>query len=340
MLIVDLVGGETGWQPIAYMVNLAAELLEADVLRLDRRKPNLLEKLNVLISKRQRAWGEESCLLICQSPADLLCLYRITGWQKRFRYIAAWVIDSFWTEWIPKTVRLNQPFDHLFVTTEEDVPIWNQITHTPTTCLPWGSDVLRLGGAASERTWDLTRVGRQPPEWENDQITQEDCAERNLRFHGRPRMFDNATQNQMALMQLYRQTKFLLAFSNSVNPMNYTHPHRDYLTGRWVDALACGAVVAGVRPKSTSANRLLWSGATIDLGTIHREEGLQIIAEAVRDWTPAQAAINYHHALERLDWRWRFAAIADTFQESPKPLQNEIQQLHQKIRQQQPAIRK
>jgi hypothetical protein len=66
---------------------------------------------------------------------------------------------------------------------------------------------------------------------------------------------------------------------------------------------------------------------------------LQIIAEAVRDWTPAQADVNYHHALERLDWRWRFAAIADIFQESPKRLQDEIQLLQQKIRQQQPAIR-
>ncbi|MBV9385751.1 MAG: glycosyltransferase family 1 protein [Chroococcidiopsidaceae cyanobacterium CP_BM_ER_R8_30] len=212
--------------------------------------------------------------------------------------------------------------------------MWMQLMKTPTTWLPWGTDVLRLGGKEPERIWDLTRVGRQPPEWDDDLVTEQACLKRNLRFHGRPIEFvDSASRNQETLMKLYRQTKFMLAFSNTANPTNYTHPSREYITARWVDALACGAVVAGIPPKEPSIDSLLWSGATLDTGTIQREDGLRVITQAVHTWRTEQAERNYRQALERLDWRWRFATIADFFKESPQRLNDELQLLHQKIEQ-------
>ncbi|MEP0955410.1 glycosyltransferase [Microcoleus sp. FACHB-1515] len=228
-------------------------------------------------------------------------------------------------------MQVSQLFDHLFVTTQEDVLEWQKLMKTPTTWLPWGSDALRLGGRNSNRIWDLVRVGRQPLEWEDDSQTAQFCLDRNLRFHGRPQFFANANENQAKLMEFYRQTKFSLAFSNIANPTTYTHPSREYLTGRWVDALACGAVVAGIPPKAPSIDRLLWEGATLDLQSVHIQEGLQIIFEAARNWRAEQAEKNYQQALERLDWRWRFAAIADTLNESPKRLHDELQLLNQKI---------
>jgi hypothetical protein len=46
------------------------------------------------------------------------------------------------------------------------------------------------------------------------------------------------------------RAKFVLAFSNRVHQAGYTHPEREYLTARWVDSLAHGAVIAGIAPQS------------------------------------------------------------------------------------------
>jgi hypothetical protein len=331
MLIVYSDPGR-GWEPVTYMVKLAAELLEADLLLYDSSAtPGLWDRLEQVVLRRQRDKGHESCLLVCANPINFRNLSVIEGWRKRFKFLAAWVIDSFWLEWIPTPTKLSRPFDHIFVTTEEEIPEWLRVMKTPTSCLPWGTDALRLGGNSVERIWDLTRVGRQPPEWEEDAITEQLCLERNLRFHGRPKFFGDASKNQQNLMNFYQQTKFQLAFSNLVNPAEHTHPSREYLTARWVDALACGAILAGVSPKSPSVSRLLWDGATLELGSIKVKDGLQVIAEAVRDWRPEQAQTNYQKALERLDWRLRFAVLADIFQESPKRLNDELHCLKQKI---------
>jgi hypothetical protein len=338
VIIVDLVPKAVGWSPINYMVSLAEELFEAEVLRLEQDKPSLVRKIEALLCARQKKTDGESCLLICASPTDLLSLLVIKGWRNRFRFIAAWIIDSFWIDWIPGLLELSRPFDHLFVTSAEDIPEWIEAMKTPTTWLPWGSDVLRLGGKDSKRIWDLARVGRQPPEWDDDLVTEKNCRTLNLSFHGRLQEPPSVSSNQQMLMNHYRQTKFLLAFSNTAAPAPYTHPSREYVTARWVDALACGAVVAGIPPKGPSSDRLLWSGATLDLGTIRRENGLHAISEAVERWEIGQAERNYRQSLEHLDWRWRFAEIADVFKESPRKLDDELQLLRQTIRQEKEYI--
>jgi hypothetical protein len=280
---------------------------------------------------RRAGAGAEACLCVCPSPTELTFLLRAEGWPKRFRRVAAWVIDSFWLDRIPRIVRYARLFDHLFVTTEEDVEAWSRATGTPTSWLPWGTDALRLGGGSSERTWDLLRVGRQPPDWDDDAETEQACRERGLSFHGRPAGSDDAGENQRALMAIYGRSKFLLAFSNVANPTNYTHPTREYLTARWVDALASGATVAGIPPKAPSIERLLWPEANLDLGSIRSDEGLPILADAVRDWTPQLARENSRRALERLDWRWRFAKIAAELGECSIRLEADIQAIRRKI---------
>lgn len=334
MLIVYRVPSGTGWAPITYMVDLAAELLEAELLRLEVETWHLHRSWQIThFMGRQRNPQGEDCLMICTSPSDLLLLLAIPHWRKRFRTLSAWIIDSFWTDWIPSLMRWSHPFDHLFVTTAEDIPVWAHVTRTPITWLPWGTDALQLGSDASERPWDLVRVGRQPPEWDDDHTTEQACLSYNLRFQGRPPVLNTAHENQKRLMQLYRQSKFVLAFSNTVNPTQYTHPSRQYLTARWVDALACGASLAGIPPQEPSIQPLLWAEATLDFPTLQRNQGLQKVAAAVQQWTPQQAQTNYRYALERLDWRWRFATIAQVLQlqRSPQRLQADLAQLRQKI---------
>lgn len=311
------------------MVILAAELFEAELVILNYKKPSFSNKLEAIFMRRQKQRAGESLLLICPSPECLLALINIKGWRNRFKYTSAWVIDSFWLEWIPRPMRSSLLFDRFFVTTEEDIDWWSQLTKTPTAWLPWGADVLRLGGKDPERVWDLTRIGRQPSGWDNDANTERLCSERNFRFHGRPAFYDDPIENQKTLTSLYRQTKFSLAFSNTANPTKYTHPTREYLTARWVDALACGATLAGIPPNEPSINKLLWDGATLNLGTTRVEEGMQILSEAVSAWKPESAERNYCQALARLDWRWRFKTIADLADEPCKRLDDELQLLVQ-----------
>jgi hypothetical protein len=339
VLIIDCIPEQRGWSPIRYMVALAAELLGADVLRVDHRHPSTVGKLLAVARGRNKGGTDgELCLMICVAPGDLLKLLRIDDWRRRFRVLSAWVIDSFWLDHMPVFARLNNPFDHFFITSLEDVSGWNKMTGVPTTWLPWGTDALRLGSAAQQRPWDVTRVGRQPPQWEDDIVAAAAATSLGIAYQGRPQSHNLTTvENQRLMMSVYGSSKYVLAFSNSINREHWTHPTRQYLTGRWVDSLACGAVVAGVAPRSESTDELLWPGATLELGGVEREPGLRVLADAIKQWTAATALRNSAAALRKLDWRWRFKVIAETFGLRSAQLDAELVQLQEKANAIQPG---
>ena len=163
------------------------------------------------------------------------------------------------------------------------------------------------------------RVGRQPPEWEDDVQTQRAAEARGIQFLGRPADTGmSRLQNHRFLMDVYGNTKYLLAFFDSVNPESYTHPTRQYVTGRWVDSLSCGATVAGIRPRSETADELLWPGATLEFPSVHRDEGMAALSAALQCWTPAIAEQNHYMALQKLDWRWRFHALGNAASHQPR----------------------
>jgi hypothetical protein len=317
------------------MVAIAGELFDCEVVAADPTRPSSLSQvLSVLRQRTRNGVYDETCLLVCKGPGDLLAVLNVENWRKRFRYLVAWIIDSFWLNHIPRLIRLRNPFDHIFVTTLEDVDRWKSISGGATTWLPWGTDALRLGQMRAHRDWDLTRVGRQPPEWEDDLCARLDAESLGIRYRGRPGSSGlSSLQNQKLMMNVYGDTKFILAFSNAVNCDPNNHPTREYLTGRWVDALGGGAVVAGVAPRSPSVDGLLWPGATLELGDVRRHEGLQVVASALRQWTPDMAATNYRMALSRLDWRWRFKALAEVCGIRSATLTLELQLLEERIAQ-------
>jgi len=242
------------------------------------------------------------------------------------------VFDSFWTNWIPPWVRASRIFDHVFVTEREDLNAWRQMLRAPVDWLPWGSDVLNLGSSNPVRQLDLVRFGRQPKEWEDDLVNAQACQSLGLTFRGRPPSFSDATDNERGLMGMLSETKFALAFSNRANPTLQTHPEREYITGRWTDALASGATVAGIPPHSESVQSLLWPEASLDIGTVDRTEGLKMIASAVREWTPERAQLNYLRSLETFDWRWRFKTLAEALGNHSSDLDAELARLQKVIR--------
>ena len=108
------------------------------------------------------------------------------------------------------------------------------------------------------------------------------------------------------------QNSFLRSLTPSIVTLTIIQ-HASTLQGGGLMRWEAAAIVAGVAPRGPSADGLLWPGATLELGGVRRREGLQVVASALRQWTPDMAATNYRMALSRLDWRWRFKALADVF---------------------------
>jgi hypothetical protein len=317
-----------GYQPVLHMVRLAAEMFGARLIPLPMERTGLARKVGALLPSPR---GDGAGLVVCTWPGALLALLRVDGWRRRYGRIAAWVFDSFWIDSIPRIFQSTRHFDHVFVTELEDREEWERRMRVPVEWLPWGSDVLRLGSDTAERPVDLLRVGRQPPAWDDDAASELACARAGLRFQGRPDRREDPTEGERDLMAAFAKTKFTLSFSNTVNPLHYTHPTRSYITGRWTDALAAGATVAGVPPDSVPVRQLLWPEALLDLGTIERDAGLAVVRRAVELWTPERARINHLNALERLDWRRRFERIAAALELDAPALREETLELDRRV---------
>ena len=85
-----------GWHPITYLVHLAAELFEAEVVTVSLRHqemPSTRRKLSTF----RRLRGSEPCLFICRTPMELDLLPAIDNWHKRFSRIVVWLGDFNWT---------------------------------------------------------------------------------------------------------------------------------------------------------------------------------------------------------------------------------------------------
>jgi hypothetical protein len=319
--------GGVGYHPVMHMVRLAEELFEANLfLYPQRQAPDTISKLNQLLPSRQ---GQDCCLVICASPPRLQSLLLVPNWRKRYRRVVAWVFDSFWVNEIPQIARgWSHHFDHIFVTEPEDVDEWGKKTGIPISWLPWGTDALRLGSSSSDRPIDLLRLGRQPQHWEDDEKTQMECSHRGIKFHGRPDFFEDARKNQRHLMKdVFARTKFSLSWSNRESPAPQTHPEREYMTARWTDALAAGATVAGIAPRTEAIKELFWPEALLELSGVGQEQGLEEIRLALQCWAPERAVINARHALQRLDWRWRYKVISDKLDYVSLALDNELKTL-------------
>jgi hypothetical protein len=310
------------------MAWLLADTFGGTLTRLDAQtvRRGRMRKLRMIVPRRR---GNTKCLLIAPGPTDASAFADLDGWLLRFGVAALWVIDSFWHEWIPSFLRYCRGIDHIFVTNEEDVDVWRQRTGRDTSVLHWGTDALRLGSANAHRSTDLLRVGRQPREWDDDQANHAAAAGFGLRYRGRPPMAATSADNERLLMRAFSDARYTLAFSNLVDRQPYTHPTRAYMTGRWTDALAAGAVVCGVTPACDAARSLLWHGAVLELDGTSRDQALPVIARAARDWTPQVAAKNHLEALRRLDWRLRFAELGRRLDLSSPRLDAELRVIAQ-----------
>nr|BFF09371.1 hypothetical protein GCM10025699_06740 [Microbacterium flavescens] len=201
--------------------------------------------------------------MIAARPEHLTAVLRLGPLTSRYASVVGWVIDSFWHERIPYVSRTGR-FDRIYVTDEDDVGDWRSAcATTPIHVLPWGADTAQA--VPVRKTVDIQRLGRMPPAWDDDAEGSGWARAQHLDYRGRPSFGQDDAEAQRNVDDALAVARFVLAFSNLTSGASYTHPTRDYLTARWTDGLAHGAVVAGAAPASTTARELLWPGATLEL---------------------------------------------------------------------------
>ena len=262
--------------------------------------------------------------MIAPQPEHLLGVVGVREWLRGSGHSAALVTDSYWVERIPRMVGRYGHFDQIFIHDAELVDDWHSKTGLPVGCVPVGSDVLGHGTGESVRPVDVLRVGRQPAAWDDDDRLIQAAKLLGLEAAGRPPMYDDAGVGYRELMKATSRAKATLAFTNKVNPTPYTHPTREWLSYRWVDAIATGTVVAGVPPKCQAASDLLWPEALLEVSPVDMKDGLRVIAEWTERWTPGIPRALHQRALMTLDWRWRLKTIAQEMDLTAPLLDSEL----------------
>lgn len=305
--VIHLGTPSTGWSPNGRLALLAADLLGGRAYSLVPPRGGMLQKLSAPMY-RAKGPSDRGVLVIARTPYELCADALPKGVLRQYGFAVIWVIDAFRHEDIPPRWRIG-PYDAIAVCRPNDEAIYRKTTGKPVLVLPWGTDALGLGSTATERSVDVQRLGRQPPAWEDDTVSAEACAAHGLRFAGRPPMLDDPLETHAALMRGMSAVKYVIAFSNLVAPAPYTHPTQDYVTARWTDALAAGAVVAGIPPRQDASVAAFWPEALLEFDQIDLTANVAMLAKACAGWTDTIALRNHREALERLDWRWRLKAL-------------------------------
>lgn len=320
--------GGPGWAPVHTMAELLATYLKGNYEEVDATASLKLTTKLMAALPRVKA-GKRMALVIASDPGQLNAIAQAHLALKPYTAIYGWVIDSFWDDRIPRIAKATKTYTSIFVTDPDDKKAWEARGVRNVKVLPWGTDVWsnvddRLL-AAEAKTTDLLRVGRQPSAWDDDTHTATRAVEHHLAFRGRPGFGNSVSESVTILNTELSRAKTVLAFSVRASPAGYTHPTKDYITARWLDALAWGAVVAGQRPSSAATEELLWEGATVDLSPTDVDAGLQTLREALPTLTPERARANVLNALEGLDWRHRFKTLLDCMGARSPHLENDLQ---------------
>lgn len=322
---------EGGWGPIAALADLTAGLFGGQRLGFCGGRLGRAERL---WSLRPRPAARQDAVLLAFLSAswNISHLRRSPVFRAGYRMVAVWIVDSFWDE-NPLRRADFAGIDLICITRADEIEYYRRHLGDRVLALNWGADVLGRGSAGGARPVDLLRVGRQPPAWDDDQQTARLAAGLGLNFAGRPPLYVDPAENQHRLMAAYAGAKYIVAHSNLAAPDYYTHKTKEYVTGRWTDALANGATVAGVQPKADdSFRRLFWPGATLDFDRIDLRHNLEAVAEAVAGWTPAQARHNHLMALERLDWRHGLKQISDRISVRSEALEADLAEIGRRLR--------
>ncbi|MFW0184682.1 glycosyltransferase family 1 protein [Rothia sp. CCM 9418] len=326
--LIVAVPDDAGWAIIRKASTLLGEYLGVTPHFVDVHS-SLSRKTKLLAQVPKPSIGKKKALVIAYDPGQLNAIAQSHLFLRRYQEVYGWVIDSFWTERIPAIAKQNRVYKKIFITDFEDIVEWNKAGVKNVSCVPWGTDVWsnieeRLN---IHKSTDLLRVGRQPQAWDNDSITEQKAHSHHLHFEGRPPFGKNAQESERFLQESYQRAKVVLAFSNKVSPAPYTHPTKEYITGRWLDALSWGCFVAGRLPNTEVARRFFAVESCWDISPHDVDEGLETISAQLLGKDDSSYHKNIIHALKNLDWRHRFQQLCQEMNVQSHTLVYDIQKI-------------
>lgn len=303
-----------GWGPIWKMGELAAQSLDAHLITVPERcSYGRAFGMRGLLAAPRRKNGRHA-LVIAGVPGQLRVALQRPLWLAGYESVNAWVIDSFWDDRVPTLLHERPHFDRVWVADEEDVLGWEKLFPGRVGVLPWGTDALGASRAMARhpvvRDFDVLRVGRQPAAFDDDVSVAAVVQEAGLSFHGRPPFGETPEDGQRILESYLMRARTILAFTNLVDETIYTHPTKEYVTGRWTDALAFGAIPAGKRPNTATSRLLVPDHLSLEIDyhdTARAAAQLQAYLHDSQFSTLAEQAMA--HARRVLDWRHRFVAL-------------------------------
>jgi hypothetical protein len=300
-----------------------------------RGLPGLLEKIASKAHGRfvhSRDPGEEGDLLlvVARAPSDLDMLDSIVNARERFRHIAGYVIDSYFTEdFGPATVS----YDHIFSTTKEGADAIRNRFGVSSSVLRQGFDCLSWFSTDQARSIDLIGFGRQPPSYHHEfQRAFHRQQSPILYLHSPIGTIAGATvwNERPMMLKLLQRSKLSLAFHLAVEPQGIRPREASFVTSRWLESLACGCVIVGRRPPGDYAEEMFcWPDALIDLPNSPAEASAMILALASdANFLQTTRARNVAEMSRRHDWRYRMREIYRYFNlKLPLPLIQELASL-------------
>lgn len=313
-----------GWAPVTALAHLVARLWQTEVTEIHPTKDyGKLRKLASMLPRRRGSAGP--LLIIAAHPGDLLSLADVRVLLGRFSQVGAWIIDSFWDERIPRFARERRTIDRVWVTDAGLVDRYAQMMGVPCGWAPWGSDALAWPGS-SGRDVDVLRLGRQPEAWARDDDNRAVLSAHGLSYQGSFPGNDDGLISQRLVVDQIARAKVVLASSNLASPAPYTHPTRDYITARFTDSVAGGALIAGSFPTAPGAE-LIPDAARVSIDVSSPQAGIEDIARAVAGWTSDTEATLRRHALSHLDWRHRIRDISAELDVTTPILERELADL-------------
>jgi hypothetical protein len=272
----------------------------------------------------------ELLFVVAREPSDLRMVHALPNARKRFRTIAGYVIDSYFTEAFERSARL---YDHIFSTTEEGAELLRAKYNVSSSLLRQGFDCLRWANAEPNRSVDLIGFGRQPESYHRRFQAAFHASDSSVLYlHspiGTPRGADVYTERPM-MLKLLQRSKISLAFHLLVEPVGQRPRAATFVTSRWLESLAAGCLVVGKRPQGAMAQEMFpWPDALIDLPN-EPSRAVEFITSllAKPHFISETRSRNVAEMCRRHDWRYR---IRDIYQklEMPLPenLKNELQVL-------------
>ena len=271
-------------------------------------------------------------IAVCMGPPALRMLDAIPDWRSRFDHVAAYVVDLY-----PGAVkRLPQSIcdklDALFISYEQMLPIVRGYVSCPVHLILQAADVLGQGLAGGPRPFEFSAYGRQPGKL----VAR--LAERTNRRSSSAILLHSTfaypyvsdwRSDRALFWQMLRRTRVSICY-----PFSLTHDHIyrgvDPLTARWFEGMAAGCVLAGQRPISPEAERLIaLEDAMVELPS-DEDEAIERLLHLARDWERCEAISrrNFQTAATQHDWRFRIVELLRHLEHPiPSMLEREVEQL-------------